>query len=71
MAAEVRRRRRRKGPSLRPGLFAKGLRQGFVTLAEIDQALVGETLTPLERWLLFYSLRAARIEIRAIPAERG
>jgi hypothetical protein len=57
-------RRRWKARSLRPGLFAKGLRQGFLTLDDIELALAGESLTPAERWLLYYSLRAARIEIR-------
>ena len=58
-------RRRRKARSLRPGLFAKGLRQGFLTVDDIELALVGEVLTPAERWLLYYSLRAAHIQIRA------
>jgi hypothetical protein len=57
-------RRSRKAPSSRPALFAKGLRQGFLTFDEIEVALVGEALTPAERWLLYYSLRAAQIEIR-------
>ena len=60
-------RRRRKGSSKRPALFAKGLRQGFLTLDEIEQALADEALTPSERWLLYYSLRAAQIEVRDHP----
>jgi hypothetical protein len=69
MAVQAR-RRRRKAPSSRPALFAKGLRQGFLTLDEIERALVGEALTPVERWLLYYSLRAARIEIRVTGVGR-
>jgi len=57
-------RRRRKARSSRPSLFAKGLRQGFLTLDDIELALAGEALTPAERWLLYYSLRVAQIEIR-------
>jgi len=60
----IRAKRRRPGPSQRPALFAKGLRQGFLTLDEIERALAGERLTPAEHWLVYYSLRAARIELR-------
>jgi hypothetical protein len=33
-------------------------------LDEVEQALAGEALTPSERWLVYFSLRAAQIEIR-------
>jgi len=33
-------------------------------LDEIDRALPPGSLSPSERWLLFYSLRAAGVEIR-------
>lgn len=47
----------------RKALFARGIQRGFLTLDEIDEALPSGSLTDAERWLLFYSLRAARVEI--------
>ena len=47
----------------RKALFTKGIRRGFLTLAEIDDALPAGSLTDAERWLLFYSLHAARVQI--------
>ena len=48
----------------RKALFQVGIRRGTLTLDEIDRALPPGTLSPSERWLLFYSLRAAGVEIR-------
>jgi hypothetical protein len=48
----------------RKELFRRGLRQGHLTLAEIDRALPSGTIGQGERWLLLYSLRAAGVEIR-------
>ena len=45
-------------------LFARGYRQGHLTLDEIDAELPPSTLGPAERWLLLYSLQAIGIEIR-------
>lgn len=47
----------------RKTLFAKGLREGRLTVQEIETALPPGTLTAAERWLLYYSLRAAQVEI--------
>ena len=47
----------------RKQLFKKGVREGRLTVQEIDRALPAGTLTAPERWLLYYSLRAARIQI--------
>jgi hypothetical protein len=47
----------------RKALFTKGIRRGFLTLGEIDDALPAGSLTDAERWLLFYSLHAARVQI--------
>jgi len=47
----------------RKALFTRGIRRGFLTLDEIDEALPSGSLTDAERWLLFYSLHAARVEI--------
>ena len=48
----------------RKDLFARGIKRGYLLLDEIDEALPSGSLTDAERWLLFYSLRAARVEIR-------
>jgi hypothetical protein len=48
----------------RKALFTRGIRRGFLSLGEIDQALPAGSLSDAERWLLFYSLHAARVEIR-------
>jgi hypothetical protein len=48
----------------RKTLFQVGIRRGWLELAEIDRALPPGSLSPPERWLLFYSLRAAGVEVR-------
>jgi hypothetical protein len=48
----------------RKSLFQLGIRRGHLTLDEIDRALPAGSLSPSERWLLFYSLRAAGVQIR-------
>ena len=48
----------------RKALFARGIRRGFLSVEEIDEALPSGSLTNAERWLLYYSLKAARVEIR-------
>ncbi|MGQ0504734.1 MAG: RNA polymerase sigma factor region1.1 domain-containing protein [Myxococcaceae bacterium] len=53
----------------RKALFHKGLREGRLTVQEIEEALPDGTLTAAERWLLYYSLRAAEVEI--IDEETG
>ncbi|WP_434389601.1 RNA polymerase sigma factor region1.1 domain-containing protein [Melittangium boletus] len=52
-----------KSYTARKSLFAKGLRDGRLTVQEIEEALPPGTLTAAERWLLYYSLRAAQVEI--------
>jgi hypothetical protein len=47
----------------RKQLFARGLRHGRLTVQEIEEALPSGALTAAERWLLYYSLKAAEIEI--------
>jgi len=47
----------------RKALFTRGIRRGFLTVEEIDEALPPGTLTDAERWLLYYSLHAARVEV--------
>jgi hypothetical protein len=48
----------------RKSLFQVGIRRGYLSINEIDRALPAGSLSPAERWLLFYSLRAAGVEIR-------
>ncbi|HET7824523.1 MAG TPA: hypothetical protein VFK90_04285 [Anaeromyxobacter sp.] len=48
----------------RKALFQLGIRRGHLSLDEIDSALPPGSLSPAERWLLFYSLRASGVEIR-------
>ena len=50
----------------RKALFARGIRRGYLVIAEIDEALPPGSLTDAERWLLFYSLKAARVEVRDV-----
>ena len=48
----------------RKALFARGIRRGYLSIGEIDEALPPGSLTDAERWLLFYSLKASRVEVR-------
>ena len=48
----------------RKALFTRGIRRGFLLVGEIDEALPPGSLTDAERWLLFYSLKASRVEVR-------
>ncbi len=48
----------------RKALFTRGIRRGYLVLEEIDEALPSGSLTDAERWLLYYSLQAAHIEVR-------
>src|ERR1700694_5642156 len=54
----------------RKALFTKGIRRGFLTLEEIDEALPAGSLSDAERWLLFYSLHAARAEVRGSAGQQ-
>jgi len=49
----------------RKELFQRGLRCGTLSVLEIEEALPSGTLSESERWLLYYSLRALGVEIRA------
>ena len=49
--------------SARKELFSKGLKAGRLTVQEIETALPEGTLTAAERWLLYYCLRAANVQI--------
>ena len=47
----------------RKALFARGIRRGYLLVEEIDEALPPGSLTDAERWLLYYSLHASRVEV--------
>ena len=47
----------------RKALFARGIRRGYLLIGEIDEALPPGSLTDAERWLLYYSLHASRVEV--------
>lgn len=47
----------------RKALFRKGVQEGRLTVAEIESAIPEGGLTAAERWLLYYSLQAAGVEI--------
>jgi hypothetical protein len=52
-------------------LFRKGLRRGYLTVQEVEDALPQGTLSPSERWLLYYRLRAAKVEVRGLALLPG
>jgi hypothetical protein len=52
-------------------LFRKGMRQGYLTVREIEESLPEGSLSPPERWLLYYSLRAAKVEVRGLQLLPG
>ena len=47
----------------RKDLFRKGVRRGYLTVEEIERTLPPGAMAAAERWLLYYSIRAAEIEI--------
>lgn len=63
MASDEAPSRTGKSHRVRKELFQLGLRQGWLSLPEIDRALP-RTTGQGERWLFLYSLRAAGIELR-------
>ncbi len=59
------------GHAARRGLFHLGLQRGYLTVQEIEEALPEGTLSASERWLLYYSLRAANVEVRGLTLLPG
>jgi hypothetical protein len=53
----------------RKALFAKGLREGRLSWQEIERALPKDSLSGAERWLLYYSLRSAQVDLFDEQAE--
>lgn len=47
----------------RKEIFRRGISRGYLTVEEIESALPPGAMAAAERWLLYYSLRAAEIEI--------
>jgi hypothetical protein len=52
-----------KTNNARKELFARGLRERRLSVQEIESALPEGSLTAAERWLLYYCLRAAEVQI--------
>lgn len=44
-------------------LFKKGLKEGRLSLQEIEEKLPQGSLSAAERWLFYYSLRASHVEL--------
>ncbi|MBQ4335215.1 MAG: hypothetical protein IJC63_07575 [Myxococcaceae bacterium] len=53
----------------RKALFKKGKRQGYLTFQEISAAIPEDMMSPAERWLLFYSLRAMGIQLLDVDVD--
>lgn len=53
----------------RKNLFRKGVQEGHLSVEEIEGTLPEGGLTPAERWLFYYSLRAADVEILGDESE--
>jgi hypothetical protein len=47
----------------RKALFVKGIRDKRLSVQEIERLLPPGSLSTSERWLLYYSLRAAEVEL--------
>jgi hypothetical protein len=47
----------------RKAIFSKGIRERRLSIQEIERMLPPDSLSALERWLLYYSLRAAEVEL--------
>ena len=54
------------GHAARRELFRRGVQRGYLTVQEIEEALPEGSLSAPERWLLYYSLRAANVEVRGL-----
>ena len=56
----------------RKALFEKGIRDKRLSVQEIERLLPPGSLSASERWLLYYSLRAAEVElVNDEPASGG
>jgi hypothetical protein len=52
------------GHKIRKNLFLQGIRDGFLNVEEVEEILPDGLMTAAERWLLYFSLRAAGVELR-------
>lgn len=52
------------GHPMRKELFVRGLRQGYVNVDDVEAAIPPGLMTAAERWLLYFSLRSAEVELR-------
>ncbi len=54
----------------RKALFRRGIQQGQLQPEEIEAALPPGTISDAERWLLYYSLHAAGVEVEGFAPTR-
>lgn len=52
------------GHTVRKALFVQGIRQGYLDIEEVERRMPEGLLTPAERWLFYFSLRASDVELR-------
>lgn len=52
------------GHRLRKELFLKGIRQRWLNVDEIEAALDPSLMSAAERWLFYFSLRSAEVDLR-------
>ena len=52
------------GHRIRKMLFLRGIRDGHLNVDEVEVELPEGLMTSAERWLLYFSLRAAEVELR-------
>lgn len=52
------------GHIIRKSLFVRGIQQGYLDIEEVERVMPKGLLTPAERWLFYFSLRASEVELR-------
>jgi len=52
------------GHRIRKDLFIRGIRRGWISVDEVDRVLPPGLLTAAERWLFYFSLFSADVELR-------
>lgn len=52
------------GHRTRKAIFLQGIRQGFLNVDEVEEVLPAGLMTAAERWLFYFSLRSAEVELR-------
>ncbi len=52
------------GHKIRKTIFLQGIKQGFLNVDEVEDLLPAGLMTAAERWLFYFSLRSAEVELR-------